>query len=259
MTKISAIVITKNEEINIERCLNSLQTVADEIIVVDSFSSDKTPEICLKNSAVRFEQVAWQGFSKTKNYANSLAQYDFILSLDADEELSPELQQEILNLKKKLSNEEAYYLNRMTNYCGRWIHHSGWMPDYQLRLFPRSGSQWNSAPVHEHIEFSREIKIQKLKGLLYHYSYYTLDEHLERMKNYTTLGAEKVLSQNENFLILKAIINPFLRFSKTFIFKRGFLDGYYGFALSIFAGFTVFLKYFKAWQMKKEKSTKNSI
>lgn len=240
MAKISAIVITKNEEKNIERCISSLLPVADEIIIVDSFSTDKTKEICEKYKTINFIQTEWKGFSATKNYGNSLAKYDFILSLDADEELSSELQQEILSVKENLIESEAYYLNRITNYCGTWIYHSGWLPDYQLRLFPKINSQWNSSQVHEHIEFNKKIKIKKLKGFLNHYSYYTIDEHLERMKSYSSLGAEKLLSKNESFLILKAVFNPPLRFIKTYFLKRGFLDGFYGFVISYIASFTVF-------------------
>ncbi len=251
MAKISAVIITKNEELNIKRCLESLDPVADEIIVADSKSTDKTREICLKFPKVKFIETEWKGFSPTKNFANDHAQFDFILSIDADEELSPELQNEILELKPRILMNHAYYLNRITNYCGTWIYHSGWFPDYQLRLFPKIGSQWNAAQVHEHIEFSKPLKIDYLKGHLNHYSYYTIDDHIERMKSYTSLGAEKVLSKNEKFLLLKAVLNPWLRFFKTYIVKRGFQDGAYGFSISIMASFTVFLKYFKAWQAKK--------
>lgn len=251
MSKISAVIITKNEELNIERCLQSLITVVDEIIIVDSYSNDKTPEICQKHPQVRFFQTEWKGFSDTKNYGNQLAKFEFILSLDADEELSLPLQSEILNIKSHLNENEAYSINRITNYCGKWIYHSGWLPDYQLRLFPKKNSQWNKAQVHEHIEFTNNMTIKKLTGLLNHYSYYTINDHIDRMKSYTSLGAEKVLAKNENFLLIKATVNPFLRFFKTYFLKLGFLDGAYGFAICIIASFTVFLKYFKAWQARQ--------
>ncbi|MCB9026028.1 MAG: glycosyltransferase family 2 protein [Bdellovibrionaceae bacterium] len=255
MSKISAVIITKNEELNIERCIQSLIRVVDEIIIVDSYSTDNTPKICQKYPQVRFFQTDWKGFSETKNYGNQLASFEFILSLDADEELSTMLQDEILNIKNQLKENEAYYINRITNYCGKWIYHSGWLPDYQLRLFPKKDSHWNKAQVHEHIEFTNEMTIKKLSGLLNHYSYYTINEHIDRMKSYTSLGAEKVLAKNENFLLIKATVNPFLRFFKSYFLKLGILDGAYGFAISIMASFTVFLKYFKAWQSRKYNKT----
>ncbi len=251
MSKISAVVITKNEEINIRRCIDSLLTVVDEIIVMDSHSTDNTPAICNEYDNVKLVDTDWMGFSPTKNIGIDHAQYPYILSLDADEELSKSLQKEILQIKPTLDEKKAYYLNRITNYCGTWIHHSGWLPDFQLRLFPRKGSRWNKAVVHEHIEFSAPLTIVKFKGYLNHYSYYSINDHIDRSKSYTSLGAEKVIARGEKFLLIKATVNPLLRFIKTYIFKRGFMDGFYGFGLSVIASFTVFLKYFKAWQAVK--------
>lgn len=250
MATISAVIITKNEDKNIFRCLNSLQGLVDEIIVVDSFSSDGTPQICRAFSGVQFIQTEWRGYGETKNFGNSLAQSDYVLSLDADEELSPELRQEILHLKPHLSG--AFALNRLTNYCGTWIHHSSWFPDYQMRLFPRRSGQWNKSIVHEHLIFSETLEVNKLKGLLFHYSITSLEQHILTVNRYTTLAAERLVEAQGSFLLFKAVTRPVFHFLKCYFLRFGFLDGFHGFCIAGISSFYVFLKYIKAFQMKRE-------
>ncbi len=248
---ISVVICTKNEEKNIGRCLKSVENIADEIIIVDSNSTDKTAEICKSFSKVKFTQSAWLGFSNTKNYANTLATQDYILSLDADEELTDECQKEIENLKSSLSG--IYSINRMTNYCGQWIKHSGWFPDRHLRLFPKKGTRW-AGDVHEVLEYSPGLELKQLKGVVNHYSYYSIEEHWQRINTYTTLSAHKYAKYSYTHIILSMLINSHFRFIRHYFFKLGFLDGFSGFVISILSASAVFLKYAKAYQLKKKKT-----
>jgi glycosyltransferase involved in cell wall biosynthesis len=248
--KISAVILTKNEETNIERCIQSCVDVCEEILVIDSGSTDRTKEIATRLPKVKFIETTWKGFSDTKNFGNSLANGDYILSLDADEALDETLKQDILKTKNSLTG--AYRAARLTNYCGKWIHHSGWRPDYQTRLFPRQESRWNSNLVHEKIILPAGSTVQTLKGDILHYSYPTISEHLKKMDAYTTLNAQMVLQKETSFLVFKAIFHSKYKFFRTYIMKRGFLDGFYGFLISAFGSFVVFLKYIKAAQMKRQ-------
>lgn len=247
--KISVVVCTKNEQKNIGRCLTSVQKVADEIIVVDSYSTDDTEKICRTFSQVQFHQTQWKGFSQTKNYANSLAGGDYILSLDADEELSPELQEEILQLKNELKG--VYSINRITNYCGQWIKHSGWFPDRHYRLFPRGKASWQGDYVHESLKFDQDLPVHDLKGLAPHYSYYSIEEHSKRIDSYSSLGAQQLVQKKKPFLLPSVVFNPMARFMKCYVFKLGFLDGFYGLVIAVLSAKAVFLKYFKAYKIQK--------
>ena len=248
MPKISAVIITKNEERNLGRCLNSLEGVADEIVIIDSFSTDKTPEIALEAGARYFTQE-WLGYSATKNLANETAQYPYILSLDADEALSPELRESILQQKDKL--EGCYRFNRLTNYCGKWIRHSGWYPDTKIRLFPKGKAHWVGEFVHETLETETGLQQVHLSGDLYHYSYYQIREHIERANRYSDLAAQKIHASGKKGLLFKCLVNAYFRFWKHFLLKRGILDGYFGFVISAIAGFEVFLKYAKAISLRR--------
>lgn len=228
--KISVTIITLNEERNIERCILSVQDVADEIIVLDSYSTDKTKEICEQYN-VRFEQRKWEGYSQAKNYLNSLAQFDYILSLDADEALDHELKEEILKLKS-LNEPEIYSLNRLTNYCGKWIKHSGWYPDIKVRLFPKNGSYWSGEFVHEELVFPANIPIKQLRGHLEHYSYYSYKDHRERADKYSTLTAMKMYKQGKRASIIKPFLSGITRFIKMYFIQKGYLDGKMGFKIA---------------------------
>ncbi len=245
--KISVVICTKNEEWNIERCLQAVERIADEVIVVDSYSTDATEKICRGFAKVRFYQTEWQGYSQTKNYANSLATGDYILSLDADEVLSSEIQNEILRLKPQLNG--IYSINRLTNYCGQWIKYSGWFPDRHNRLFPRGRAEWEG-DIHERLRTQHSLPVTPLKGLVYHYSYYSVEEHIERIERYSSLGARQLLKKNKRFLLPSCFINPISRFLKCYIFKLGFLDGRYGFVIATLSARAVFLKYYKAFRAK---------
>ena len=218
---ITAIIIAKNEEKNIGRCIESLLPVADEIIVGNTGSEDKTSQIAQEKGAV-VVQVEWEGYVKTKNGLNNRATHEYILSLDADEALSKELQASILALKDKLQG--VYSFNRKTNYCGRWIRYSGWYPDSKPRLFPKSGARWAGADVHEELQFDKGLGLTQLHGNLLHYSYYSREEFRERMKYYAGL-ANPGYAEKQNPHRIRAGLRSLWAFIRTYFLKLGFLDG----------------------------------
>lgn len=228
--KISATIITLNEERNIDRCIRSLKAVADEIIVLDSHSTDKTEAICNEHGVV-FEKRDWEGYAASKNYLNSLVQYDYILSIDADEALDEAMSNAILDVKK-LSDPELYSMNRLTNYCGKWIKHSGWYPDVKLRLFPKKGCSWEGEFVHEELVYPVNMDIHQLPGHLEHFSYYSFKEHRARADKYSTLTAQKMHKAGKKASILKPFFSGLARFVSMYIIKAGFLDGKMGFKIA---------------------------
>ena len=246
---ISAVIITKNEERNIERCLKSLQGIVDEIIIVDSFSTDATKEICEKYD-VKFFQQEWLGYAEQKNYANSLSANDVILSIDADEALSPKLQQSLLTLNATDRQNFVYQINRLINYCGKWIYHCGWYPDKKIRLFNRNTAKWTGA-IHEALSFPNDTEVISLKGDLYHYSYYSIEEHIVQANKYSTLAAEEYFKKNKKYSIITLLFKFTERFICDYYFKGGFLDGFYGFVICKINAMTAFLKYVKLRQLHK--------
>lgn len=252
MPTISVVIVTKNEERNIKRCLESLKEIPNEVIVIDSFSQDRTKEICQvfgQNVNVRFEQIQWKGFSETKNYGIGLAQFDYILSLDADEALGEELYQNLLSLKADLFG--AYTFCRKTNYCGQWISHCGWYPDIKLRLFPRGQGHWNNKTVHEDLALTPPLTVELIKGDLLHYSYYSIKDHLQRTHKYSDLAAQSLAQSNRSFLRTRAIVHGFFKLLKSYFLQLGFMDGFYGLCICCLASYEVFLKYSKAYQLRK--------
>ena len=248
MKPISAVIITFNEAQKITRCLNSVRKVADEIIVIDSFSTDNTLTICQQFN-VRVEQREWEGYASAKNYGNRIAQHDFILSIDADEVLSPELISSILTEKPRLSG--AYSMNRLTNYCGSWIYHCGWYPDTKIRLFNRQDARWAGDYVHEALEFSRPVDITRLNGDLWHYSFDSLGDHIQRVNQYSDLAAQELVASGKGGYWGKMLISPGVKFVQSYLFRRGILDGFYGFCISAISAFDIFIRYAKAVQLKR--------
>jgi glycosyltransferase involved in cell wall biosynthesis len=240
--KISGLVITFNEERNIERCLNSLSQVCDEIVIIDSFSTDKTKELCLSNEKVRFFEQAFAGYADQKNTAIDHASYNFVLSLDADEEFSEELRDTILQVKAN-PKFAAYKFNRFTNFCGQWIKHSGWYPDTKMRLWDKRKGRWGSLNIHETVELAENTAIKHLEGDLLHYSFYTLNEFVERSNKYAKMSAYAMHERGKKASFLKLMVNPFYRFIRDLFIKRGFLDGFNGFVISLVGSYSTFLKY----------------
>ncbi len=242
MLPLSVVIITFNEEKNIARCLDSIQGIADDIVVVDSFSTDKTEEIC-KKYKVNFVQCKWQGYSLTKNFANQLAKNDWILSLDADEVLSDELKQSVLKVKKEGLLITAKF-NRLTNYCGHWIKHCGWYPDVKVRMFDRRITLWEGT-IHEELKFSEDISLVHLAGDCLHYSYYTIEQHYKQADKFTSIAAQDLFSQGKKASVLKLIVSPIIKFLRDYIFNLGFLDGSAGFTVCKISAYATFLKYKK--------------
>lgn len=257
MNKISAVIITLNEEKNIERCLQSLQGIADEIIVVDSFSTDKTEEIC-RSYGVTFIQQKWLGYGEQKNFANEQAQFDYILSMDADEALSDELKASILEVKSQ-TMADAYRMHRRTNYCGTWIYHCGWYPDAKIRLWRKGKAHWTTPKVHEAIKLADDVDLQPLTGDILHYSYYTIDEHIQVANKYTTLAANEYFEQGRQANFIKIYLNPTFSFIRNYFLRLGLLDGYNGFVICAISGFSTFLKYAKLKQRWQQHHAANQI
>lgn len=240
--KISATIITYNEERNIARAIESLRC-ADEIIVVDSGSSDRTVEIAEKLGA-RVLDRNWIGYADQKNWAAQQAKYDWILSLDADEAVSEMLEAEIWQWKKTGPAANAYTMPRLAQYLGRWILHSGWHPDRKIRLYNRSHATWEGKFVHEGLAVNG--KIAEFEGSLLHFTCQSLSEHLRTMDRYTTLAAEQLVEQGKEVTLGRLIWKPWWEFVRTYFLKRGFQDGAEGLAIAWMGALYVFLKYAKA-------------
>ncbi|SDL04209.1 Glycosyltransferase involved in cell wall bisynthesis [Catalinimonas alkaloidigena] len=249
MPPISAVIITYNEERNIARCLDSLQGVADEIVVVDSFSTDRTEEIC-RARGVRFLQHAFEGHIEQKNFAAAQARYPHVLSLDADEALDPTLQRSILAVKADWQHT-GYQMNRLTNYCGHWVRHGGWYPDRKLRLWNRQFGQWGGTNPHDELRLTPEHSVGHLAGDLLHYSYYSLHDHVRQVNYFTDIMAQS--QQHKGGSLLKVLLSPWVKFIKSYFFQAGFLDGYYGLVIAIISAHATFLKYAKIRELRKNR------
>lgn len=250
MQPLSVVIITFNEARNIERVIKSVVNVSDDIIVVDSFSSDNTLTICQKFN-VTVVQRKWEGYSQQKNFANTLAKHDYILSLDADEALDSELENEILNLKKS-GFSAVYSVNRLVNYCGQWIKHSTWYPDRKVRIFPKFGSQWVGELVHEELETDQSLNTIQLSGHLHHYTYYNYVEHRKRADKYSDLTALKMHKAGKKATVLKPYFSAFARFMSMYIIHFGFLDGFKGFKIAQISARSNIYKYKRLRQLNRE-------
>lgn len=253
--KISGVIITFNEEINIERCLVSMLKVCDEIVVVDSNSTDKTIEIAKKYDAKVIQQN-FLGYTEQKNFAIDNASFDFILSLDADEVLSDELVNSII---KVTSNwiYNGYEMNRLTNYCGKWVRHCGWYPDRKIRLFDRRKARWIGGALHEKMTMNLDANHSRLKGDILHYSYYNIDDHLKQIEKFTKISSQELFNNGYCPSYFKIAISGPVKFFRDFVLKLGFLDGYTGFRISFISSFATFLKYARVKELHKQQSIKS--
>lgn len=251
MVKLSVVIITFNEEQNIGRCLASITGIADEVVVVDSGSTDRTEEIC-ENAGAKFYKHPFEGYIQQKNYALGLTTCDYVLSLDADEALSPELRESIFRVKNNWTSD-AYSFNRLTNYCGKWIYHCGWYPDVKLRLFKKGMGKWGGTNPHDKFILSDEKRPRKLKGDLFHYSYYTIREHLQQVNNFTEIDSAALYESGKRTSLLMIALNPPIRFIRDYFFRLGILDGYYGYVICRISSHATFIKYVKLFQLQKNK------
>lgn len=246
--KISAVIITFNEERNIAACLQSLVGIVDEILVLDSLSTDKTKEIC-ESFPVKFHEQAFLGYAQQKNKANKMATNDWIFSIDADEVVSCDLKASISALKE---NEiaVAYQVKRLTNYCGKWIYHCGWYPDTKIRIFNRKYAKWTGDFIHEKISFDIETNIETLGGDLLHYSYHSVTDHIKQADKFTSLTALEAYNKNKKASLSDILLRPLWKFIRDYFFKAGFLDGYAGYMVCKISAFATFLKYTKLRELQ---------
>jgi len=249
MPKISACIISFNEENKIEACLKSLLAVADEIVLVDSLSSDKTLEIAGKYTDNIFEQK-FLGHIEQKNLAVEKASNDWIISLDCDERLSEDLQQSILSIKEQLDNADAYCMSRKTFYIYRWLNHC-WYPDIKTRLFNKNTSHWGGTNPHDHV-ITDGNNIVRLKGDIQHYSFDSISDHLQTIDKFTEIGADELIRKNKRFNIISPLTHASWIFIKLYIVKRGFLDGFAGLTVSVLSYMHVYIKYSKAYIKRKK-------
>ena len=248
LKKISAAIIAFNEEDKIERALSSLQEVSDEILVVDSLSTDTTRQICLRY-ADRILDRRWEGYRKQKQFATDQATYDWVLSLDSDEMLSPRLRQEIIQWKMTADGDcNGYYLARKTFFMGRWVEHTTWYPDWQLRLFRRSRGRWEGGRVHE--SFRVLEPTAKLRGHLYHYTYASFSEYLVQLERFSTLAAADYYERGLRANLPHLLLGPPAVFLKNYLLRLGFLDGIPGLLVSSLSAVSTLFKYLKLWEMQ---------
>jgi glycosyltransferase involved in cell wall biosynthesis len=240
--KISATIITQDEERNIARAIESLRC-CDEIVVVDSGSTDRTVEIA-QNFGARVVECPWRGYAKQKNFASEQAAHDWILSIDADESLSEALEAEIWHIKKAGPEHDAYTMPRMAQYLGRWIMHSGWYPDRKIRLFDRRKAEWVGDYVHESVKVKGSIG--HLESNLLHFTCDSLSGHLRTMDRYTTLAATQLIDQKTPVGLTELLLDPAWTFFRTYFLKLGFLDGIEGLCIAYMAAMYNFVKYAKA-------------
>jgi glycosyltransferase involved in cell wall biosynthesis len=256
MLDVSAIIITKNESANLHDCLSSLTDLVSEIVIVDSQSEDDTLEIAKKFNSKIIQTQDWPGFGPQKNRALSYATGDWVLSIDADERLTPELVSEIKIAIANAGSTTCFSIPRLSQFCGKFIYHSGWNPDYVDRIFLKGTAKFSDHLVHERL--LPEGQTQKLKHHLLHYSYRSFEQVLQKINAYSSLGAEQAFQNGKSASLFTAILHGMWAFIRTYLFKLGFLDGWHGYALAIANAQSSYYKYIKLLQLhQKNKKIKN--
>lgn len=251
MRPLSVVIITFNEERNILRCIESVRSVADEVVVLDSYSTDRTEEL-VRQAGGCFHQQPFTGYGAQKNAATALASNDFVLFLDADEWLSKELCDSIQYEKSQGFTSDGYVMNRLNNYCGKWIRHGSWYPDRKVRLLDRTKGSWSLDIVHETLVPDGAAKIGFLKGDLLHYTYASFGEHIEKNNRYSELSARLLKEKGKKSSVGRIVFNPFWAFFTGYIIRGGFLDGLYGFVIAVNIAHLTFLKYIKLYQLTRQ-------
>lgn len=245
MGKLSVTIITLNEEDKIRDALESVKW-ADEIVVVDSGSKDRTVDICKEYTDNVFHNK-WPGHIDQKNHAIDKASHKWILSIDADERVTPELEKEIKSILKSPTTN-AYAVPRHVFYLGRWINNSGWYPDYKVRIFHRDKGRWGGVNPHDKVMV--EGKVERLKGDLQHYSFSNVAHHIRTMNSFTSIAATEYCNKGRDTGIFEILFRPTFMFFKSYILKQGFRDGLAGLVIAVTAAYHVFIKYVKLWEMK---------
>ncbi|HWB27929.1 MAG TPA: glycosyltransferase family 2 protein [Chitinophagaceae bacterium] len=255
MKKCSVVIITYNEEKNIEKCLQSVERFADEIVVVDSYSTDNTKKICIAHN-VRFIEHAFEGYIEQKNFALAQAANDYVLSLDADEAVDSVLLQNIMAEKQKGFAFDGYEMNRSNFFCGRWIRHGTWYPDRKLRLINRQKAQWGGINPHDKIIMQPKSSLCRLKGDILHYTYYTIEELVAQTNRFTTIQAEAMFAANKKPGYVKLYLSSLSAFVVGYFIKLGFLDGYDGFIIARSVAYGSMLKYAKLRRLWRNSANK---
>ena len=249
MPTLSVILITRNEEANLDDCLASLEGIAQQIVVVDTNSADRTLEIAQNYGAVVSQPADWPGFGPQKNRALDLATGEWVLSLDADERLTPALRSEILTAIHHSAHVDCFAIPRLSWYCGRFIRHSGWNPDYVDRLFKRGTAHFSDDLVHERLIPNGEVA--KLANPMLHYSFMNLAQVKEKMERYSTASAQQAFNRGKKGSVLKAVLHGSWAFTRTYILRAGFLDGPQGLSLAFANAQGSYYRYIKLWQLNK--------
>jgi glycosyltransferase involved in cell wall biosynthesis len=246
--KLTVTVITYNEAAHIAAALDSVSW-ADEIIVVDSGSTDGTVEIA-RQRACRVIERGWPGYSDQKNFAADNASHEWVLSMDADERVTPALAKEIRGLLDRGPRLKGYRIKRVSHYLGQWIRSTDWCPDYQLRLYDRRSGRWNGLRIHESFQLN-EGAPGVLSGELEHYAYRNISHHLQKIDAYTTLIAEQWAGEGRRTSLTAIAFHPWYAFVRNYIIRRGFSDGTAGFIVSLLNSYYVFLKLAKLWERQR--------
>jgi glycosyltransferase involved in cell wall biosynthesis len=244
MPKISVVIITYNEEKNIARCIQSVKDIADEIVVLDSFSKDKTKQIC-ESLGAKFYEHAFDGHIQQKNRAITYATFPHILSLDADEALDETLKQSIIDAKNNWTHD-GYYMNRLTNYCGHWVKHCNWYPDTKLRLWDSRKGLWTGINPHDKYELhDGDAHTKLIKGDILHYSFNSVADHYKQVEYFTNISSKAYFDKRKKAPLYKLIVNPVAKFIDHYLLHVGFLDGKAGFLISKISAYATYLKYKK--------------
>jgi len=248
---VSAIVVSFNEEENIARCLESIKW-CDEIVVVDSFSTDQTLEICRQFTDIVIQRK-WTGYRDQKQFAHSQTSNDWVLMVDSDEEVTPALQTEIREaLRTDGAKYSGYLVPRLVFYLDRWWRRGGWYPDYDVRLFRRDLATWGGTEPHEKIVV--DGRVRRLQNPLHHFSYRNINDHIDRINRFTSISSRELHTVGESWRLADALLRPAVRFCRSYFLKRGFMEGFAGFHVAVTAAMYVFLKYAKLWELElKEK------
>ncbi len=251
MEKLSVVIITYNEQKKIGRCIDSVKSIADEVVVLDSNSTDQTVALAKERGALVYQQ-AFAGYIEQKNKALALATHPLVLSLDADEAIDDQLSASIEAIKAGPgAREKGYIMNRCTNYCGKFIRHGTWYPDAKLRLFDRTKASWTGINPHDQVVFSTPHPTTKIKGDILHYSYDSLEEHITQNNKFSTISAEAYLIKGKKSSYWKMWLKPGWAFLNCYLFRGGFLDGFLGLVIAVNVAHLTFMKYYKLYALQK--------
>ncbi len=250
--ELSVVIITKNEERNIGRCLDSVKDLSEDIVVLDSFSTDRT-EAIVKERGAHFVQYAFDGHIEQKNRAITYAKHPWVLSLDADEALDDRLARSIREVMKA-PTADGYTMNRLTNYCGGWIRHGGWYPDVKLRLWNNRKGRWTGINPHDRYELEQGARIVHLQGDILHYSYNSIDDHRRQVEYFTTIGAKAYFERGKRAPWIKRAFSPLVKFIGDYVLRLGFLDGTRGFTIARISAYATWLKYQKLRKLHADRA-----